>query len=84
MLLQQLGGQILLNHQWSRRRNSDRCWNTRLDTGKLVGDVDYENVISKCSMIIPVPGGVGPMTITMLLWNTLESFKNQLLDCLTI
>ena len=57
----------------------------RLDTGKLVGDVDYENVISKCSMITPVPGGVKlPMTITMLLWNTLESFKNQLLDCLTI
>ena len=50
----------------------------RLDSGKLVGDVDYENVISKCSMITPVPGGVGPMTITMLLWNTLESFKKSI------
>ena len=50
----------------------------RLDTGKLVGDGDYENVISKCSMITPVPGGVGPMTITMLLWNTLESFKKSI------
>ena len=49
----------------------------RLDSGKLVGDVDFENVISKCLMITPVPGGVGPMTITMLLWNTLESFKKS-------
>ena len=50
----------------------------RLDSGKLVGDVDFENVISKCLMITPVSGGVGPMTITMLLWNTLESFKKSI------
>ena len=47
----------------------------RNDEGKLVGDVDFENVSNKASYITPVPGGVGPMTITMLLWNTLESAK---------
>ena len=45
----------------------------RLDNGKLVGDVDFENVSSKCSYITPVPGGVGPMTIAMLLKNTIKS-----------
>lgn len=38
--------------------------------GKLCGDVDFENVKEKCSYITPVPGGVGPMTITMLMYNT--------------
>ena len=38
--------------------------------GKLCGDVDFENVKEKCSYISPVPGGVGPMTITMLMYNT--------------
>lgn len=47
----------------------------RNEEGKLVGDVDFENVSKKASYITPVPGGVGPMTITMLLWNTLESAK---------
>ena len=37
--------------------------------GKLCGDVDFENVKDKCSYITPVPGGVGPMTITMLMYN---------------
>ena len=41
---------------------------------RLVGDVDYENVHKKASAITPVPGGVGPMTIAMLLKNTLQSF----------
>ena len=41
----------------------------------LVGDVDFKNVSSKCSYITPVPGGVGPMTIAMLLENTLHSAK---------
>jgi methylenetetrahydrofolate dehydrogenase (NADP+)/methenyltetrahydrofolate cyclohydrolase len=45
--------------------------------GKLCGDVDYENVAEKASAITPVPGGVGPMTITMLLKNTLDSFKKN-------
>lgn len=43
--------------------------------GKLVGDVDFENVEKKASYISPVPGGVGPMTISMLLFNTLMSAK---------
>ena len=38
---------------------------------KIVGDVDFENVSKKASFITPVPGGVGPMTIAMLLKNTL-------------
>lgn len=42
---------------------------------RLVGDVDYENVKEKASLITPVPGGVGPMTRTMLLYNTIESAK---------
>ena len=47
----------------------------RNEEGKLTGDVDFENVSKKASYITPVPGGVGPMTIAMLLWNTLESAK---------
>lgn len=42
---------------------------------KLVGDVDFDNVKDKCSSISPVPGGVGPMTIAMLLSNTLRSYS---------
>ncbi len=42
---------------------------------RLVGDVDFEAVVEKASLITPVPGGVGPMTITMLLYNTVESAK---------
>ena len=45
----------------------------RNEDGKIVGDVDFEDVKEKASYITPVPGGVGPMTITMLLWNTLEA-----------
>ncbi len=47
----------------------------RLDNGKLVGDVHFESCKEKASWITPVPGGVGPMTITMLLQNTLEAAK---------
>ena len=47
----------------------------RLDNGSLVGDVDFERVAPKCSYITPVPGGVGPMTIAMLLSNTLKATK---------
>jgi len=43
---------------------------------RLVGDVDFEKVKEKASMITPVPGGVGPMTITMLLYNTVESAES--------
>ncbi|MEI6457670.1 MAG: bifunctional methylenetetrahydrofolate dehydrogenase/methenyltetrahydrofolate cyclohydrolase FolD [Pseudomonadota bacterium] len=45
----------------------------RLPDGRLVGDVDFEGVRKKASLISPVPGGVGPMTVTMLLFNTLRS-----------
>ena len=43
------------------------------ENGKLCGDVDYEGVSRKASYITPVPGGVGPMTITMLLYNTVKA-----------
>ena len=47
----------------------------RLDTGKLVGDADFEGLKNKCSFLTPVPGGVGPMTIAMLLKNTIKAAK---------
>jgi methylenetetrahydrofolate dehydrogenase (NADP+)/methenyltetrahydrofolate cyclohydrolase len=45
----------------------------RLSDGRIVGDVDFEGVKKKASYITPVPGGVGPMTVTMLLYNTIQS-----------
>ncbi len=45
----------------------------RTPAGKLVGDVDFDGVKDVASAITPVPGGIGPMTITMLLHNTLEA-----------
>ena len=48
----------------------------RLDTGKLAGDVDYEGAAEKAAWITPVPGGVGPMTIAMLLYNTVKAAKH--------
>ncbi len=45
----------------------------RLDDGRLVGDVDFDAVSKKASLITPVPGGVGPMTITMLIVNTIRA-----------
>jgi methylenetetrahydrofolate dehydrogenase (NADP+)/methenyltetrahydrofolate cyclohydrolase len=49
----------------------------RLEDGRLVGDVDFENVSKKASFITPVPGGVGPMTIAMLLKNTIKAAQLQ-------
>lgn len=49
----------------------------RLENGKVTGDVDFEAVKEKASYITPVPGGVGPMTITMLMKNTLESYNRK-------
>jgi methylenetetrahydrofolate dehydrogenase (NADP+)/methenyltetrahydrofolate cyclohydrolase len=49
----------------------------RVGEKKLVGDVEFEAARAKASAITPVPGGVGPMTITMLLYNTLESAKRR-------
>ncbi|MBR6492409.1 MAG: bifunctional 5,10-methylenetetrahydrofolate dehydrogenase/5,10-methenyltetrahydrofolate cyclohydrolase [Paludibacteraceae bacterium] len=45
--------------------------------GKLVGDTDFENLVSKASYITPVPGGVGPMTIVSLLQNTLQAYSRH-------
>ena len=50
----------------------------RMDDGKLCGDVDFSNVTNIVSAITPVPGGVGPMTIAMLMKNTLEAAKQLL------
>ena len=47
----------------------------RLPSGKVVGDVDFESARQKASYITPVPGGVGPMTIAMLIQNTLEAYQ---------
>lgn len=49
----------------------------RDENGKLCGDVDFENVKEKCSYLTPVPGGVGPMTITMLMYNTLVAASRR-------
>ena len=48
----------------------------RID-GKLYGDVDFDNVIDKASYITPVPGGVGPMTVAMLLNNVIKNYENN-------
>jgi len=50
----------------------------RLPNGRLVGDVDFEGVKKKASYITPVPGGVGPMTVTMLVVNTVQSAERML------
>jgi len=49
----------------------------RLADGRIVGDVDFDGVSEKASLITPVPGGVGPMTVTMLLYNTLRSAERS-------
>lgn len=49
----------------------------RTEDGKIVGDVDFENVSKKASYITPVPGGVGPMTIAILMNNVIKACKNQ-------
>jgi methylenetetrahydrofolate dehydrogenase (NADP+)/methenyltetrahydrofolate cyclohydrolase len=49
----------------------------RLPDGRLVGDVDFDAVREKASHITPVPGGVGPMTVTMLIWNTVEAAERH-------
>lgn len=49
----------------------------RDENGKLCGDVDFDDVVDKCSAITPVPGGVGPMTIAVLMKNTLKACKLQ-------
>ena len=51
----------------------------RLETGRLVGDVDFDGASTRAQAITPVPGGVGPMTVAMLLRNTLRAAQRQLL-----
>lgn len=55
----------------------------RID-GKLVGDVDFDNVKNKVAAITPVPGGVGPMTIAMLLYNTIKSYSRRYPECIDL
>lgn len=50
----------------------------RLEDGRLVGDVDFESVAPVAGAITPVPGGIGPMTITMLMRNTIECYKKRI------
>ena len=52
----------------------------RLEDGTLTGDVDFDEVKDKALAISPVPGGVGPMTVAMLIENTLSSLQSQTLD----
>jgi len=52
----------------------------RLDDGSLTGDVNFEDASKRAAWITPVPGGVGPMTITMLLANTIQAFKAHVGD----
>ena len=49
----------------------------RMENGKLCGDVDFESVEKICGAITPVPGGVGPMTIAMLMYNCVHSLSLQ-------
>jgi methylenetetrahydrofolate dehydrogenase (NADP+)/methenyltetrahydrofolate cyclohydrolase len=49
----------------------------RLENGKLVGDVDFENVKNKVSAITPVPGGVGPLTVISLMINTISAYREK-------
>ncbi len=50
----------------------------RLPDGRFVGDTDFAGLLDKASYITPVPGGVGPMTVTMLLFNTVASAERLL------
>jgi len=52
----------------------------RADDGKLTGDVEFGEAAERAAWITPVPGGVGPMTITMLLTNTVQAFREHLGD----
>ena len=59
-----------------KEQQNERIMLIRMDDGKVCGDVDYEGVAEKTSYITPVPGGVGPMTIAMLMANVVKATKN--------
>ena len=67
--------QIRDGRHGKRRRRRNRCRRESFGQGTFVGDVDFGSVSEKAGWISPVPGGVGPMTIAMLLDNTVESAK---------
>ena len=50
----------------------------RLENGRLVGDVQFESASERAGWITPVPGGVGPMTVAMLMHNTFEAFQRRI------
>lgn len=52
---------------------------TKIKKNKIIGDINFKNVINKVKAITPVPGGVGPMTVSYLLSNTLKIFKQNIL-----
>ena len=59
-------------------RDSSRIRDDSKKSGyRIVGDVDYDNVLPIVSLITPVPGGVGPMTIASLIQNTLRAYRNN-------
>ena len=49
----------------------------RIESGALVGDVEYQAAAERAAAITPVPGGVGPMTVAMLMQNTLNAYKER-------
>ena len=53
----------------------------RLDDGKITGDVLFLEMLDKAGYVTPVPGGVGPMTVAMLLWNVVRAAQGQFSDC---
>ena len=48
-----------------------------IKSGKIVGDVEFDKAVEKASYITPVPGGVGPITVAILMRNVVEAFKQQ-------
>ena len=68
----------LYSRTWGSTFSSIFLDDTKKSGKRLVGDVDFDEVREKASYITPVPGGVGPMTVAMLLQNTLEQAKKSL------
>lgn len=81
ILISAIGKPRLINKNWIKPGSViiDVGINKIYENSKerLVGDIDFESVVSLCHAITPVPGGVGPVTIAMLMSNTLESYKTR-------